>query len=153
MIRITRETDYGIVLLSFMAIAPREDVSTARDLASRACLSLPMASKILKALSRAGLLTSHRGAKGGYSLARKPENISVGEVIAALEGPIGITECASAPGQCHQEPVCPARHGWRRVSKQIRQFLEAIPLSDLYGEHGSLLHPAAPTTVEGAARM
>ena len=152
MIRITRETDYGIVLLSFMAVAPRKDVSTARDLAARACLSVPMASKILKALARAGLLISHRGAKGGYGLARAPEKISVGEVIAALEGPIGITECASAPGCCEQEPVCPARHGWRRVSNQVRQFLERIPLSDLYGEPGSLIQPPAPTTIGGAAR-
>ena len=152
MIRITRETDYGIVLLSFMAVAPREDVSTARDLAERACLSLPMASKILKALARAGLLVSQRGAKGGYGLAREPEKISVGDVIAALEGPIGITECASAPGCCDQEPVCPARHGWRRVSDQVRQFLEKIPLSDLYGDHGSLLQPDASPTAEGVAR-
>ena len=152
MIRITRETDYGIVLLSFMAALPQDEVSTARDLASRACLSLPMVSKILKALAREDLLTSQRGAKGGYGLAREPEKISVGDVIAAFEGPVGITECAAAPGRCEHEQGCPARRGWRRVSEQVRQFLERIPLSDLYSEHGSLLQTATPPTAEGAAR-
>jgi FeS assembly SUF system regulator len=153
MIRITRETDYGIVLLSFMAVMPPEEVVTARDLAARACLTLPMASKILKALARAGLLVSHRGAKGGYGLARRPEEISVADVIAALEGPIGMTECASEAGNCEQEPVCPARRGWRRVSRQMREFLERIPLSDLmYSEQTPLLQLAGPATVEGTTR-
>jgi len=151
MIRITRETDYGIVLLSFMAVVPPEEVATARDLAARACLTLPMASKILKAMARAGLLVSHRGAKGGYGLARRPEEISVGDVIAALEGPIGITECSTEEGTCEQEPVCPARGGWRRVSREMREFLERIPLSDLMvTEQAPLLKLGAPATVEGA---
>jgi FeS assembly SUF system regulator len=150
MIRITRETDYGIVLLSFMAVMPSDEVATARDLASRACLTLPMASKILKALARAGLLVSYRGAKGGYGLARRPDEISVGDVIAALEGPIGITECASEEGACEQEPVCPARGGWRRVSQQMREFLERIPLSELMvTEQAPLIQVGAPATVEG----
>jgi FeS assembly SUF system regulator len=150
MIRITRETDYGIVLLSFMAVMSPDEVATARDLATRACLTLPMASKILKALARAGLLVSHRGAKGGYGLARRPDEISVGDVIAAIEGPIGITECASEEGACEQEPVCPARGGWRRVSRQMREFLEKIPLSELMvNEQAPLIQVGASATVEG----
>ena len=94
MIRITRETDYGIVLLSRLASQPKEGIHTARDLATWAGLPYPMASKILKALARQGVLVSQRGARGGYSLAHRPEEISVGDVISALEGPFGITECA-----------------------------------------------------------
>jgi FeS assembly SUF system regulator len=130
-IRITRETDYGIVLLSKLAGGPADEVQTARDLSSWSGLPLPMVSKILKALARSGVLASHRGAKGGYSLARRPEEVSVGDVIRALEGPVGITECASSPGSCDQEPVCPIRCRWQEISGVVRHYLENIPLSHL----------------------
>ncbi len=131
MIRITRETDYGIVLLSHLASASKSGVLTARDLATWTGLPHPMVSKILKALARAGLLASRRGAKGGYTLARPPEEISLGDVIEALEGPIGITECASLPGSCEHEPVCPVRSRLQEISGAVREFLVRIPLSDL----------------------
>ena len=131
MIRMTKLTDYGIVLLSRLASQPNLETQTARDLATCAGLPYPMASKILKALARAGLLASQRGAKGGYSLAYQPEEISVGDVIEALEGPIGITECASSPGSCEHEPTCPVRARWQEISGAVRNFLEEIPLTDL----------------------
>ena len=94
MIRITKQTDYGIVLLTHLAANPERQY-TAPELAAEARLPLPMVSKILKLLARDGLLASHRGVKGGYSLARPAEEISMAEIIAALEGPIAITECVS----------------------------------------------------------
>ena len=131
MIRITRETDYGIVLLSRLASRSESGVLTARNLATSAGLPYPMVSKILKALARAGLLASRRGAKGGYTLAHPPEEISMGDVIEALEGPIGITECASLPGSCKLEPVCPVRSRLQEISGAMRELLVRIPLSDL----------------------
>jgi FeS assembly SUF system regulator len=131
MIRITRETDYGIVLLTLLAAGPSDGIHTARDLSGQASLPLPMVSKILKALARSGLLISHRGAKGGYSLARRPADVSVGDVIRALEGPVGITECASSPGSCEQESCCPIRSRWQEISGAVRQFLETIPITHL----------------------
>jgi FeS assembly SUF system regulator len=142
-IRITRETDYGIVLLSHLASGPNDRIQTARDLSSWAGLPLPMVSKILKGLARAGILVSHRGAKGGYSLARHPEDVSVGDVIRALEGPVGITECASTPGSCEQESVCPIRCRWQEISSAVREFLEKIPISHL-------LHSAPLPQIQGS---
>ena len=97
MIRITKQTDYGIVLLTHLAAHPDRHFN-APELAAEARLPLPMVSKILKLLAREGLLASHRGVKGGYSLARPAEEISMAEIIAALEGPIAITECVSVEG-------------------------------------------------------
>jgi len=131
MIRITRETDYGIVLLSHLAAGPSDRIHTARDLSGHAGLPLPMVSKILKALARSGLLVSHRGAKGGYSMARRPAEVSVGDVIRALEGPVGITECSSSPGSCEQESCCPVRSRWQEISGVVREFLETIPITHL----------------------
>ena len=131
MIRITRETDYGIVLLSHLSNGQAQQIHTARGLSTVAGLPLPMVSKILKALARSGLLVSHRGAKGGYSLARRPEDVSVGDVIGALEGPVGITECASSPGSCDQESTCPISSRWQEISETVREYLERIPITHL----------------------
>lgn len=131
MIRITKQTDYGIVLMTHLAEDP-ERRYPAPDLASEAGLPLPMVSKILKLLARDGLLDSHRGVKGGYALARSPEEITVDEIIAALEGPIAITECIEhAPGDCDHEAVCPTRGNWQKINQAIRQALERITLAEM----------------------
>jgi len=131
MIRITRQTDYGILLLSHLASRPIDEVHTAKDAARRSSIPLPMASKILKALAKPGLLASHRGVKGGYSLAVAADRISIADVIQALEGPIGITECSYNPGGCEQESSCPVRTNWQRISVAVRDALHRIPLSDM----------------------
>ena len=139
MIRITRQTDYGIVLLVYLASLPSDSILTARDAARECRLPVPMVSKILKTLAREGVLVSHRGVKGGYSLARKPVSITIGDIIGALEGPIGMTECSSSPGSCEQEPLCPVRINWQRISHAVRGALEMIPLSEMVGGERSPL--------------
>ena len=131
MIRITRQTDYGILLLSQMASRPLSEVHTAKHAAQQSSIPLPMASKILKALAKGGLLVSHRGVKGGYRLATAAEHISIGDVIEALEGPIGITECSSNPGTCEREGSCPVQTNWKRINVAMRDALDRIPLSDM----------------------
>lgn len=131
MIRITRETDYGIVLMTFMARNSGEPHSAAH-LAERHNLSLPMVSKILKALAKGGLLVSQRGVKGGYSLARKPQQISVVEIIDALEGPIAITECTHGePSECVHQDYCGVSNHWSRINDAIRKALENISLWEM----------------------
>jgi FeS assembly SUF system regulator len=131
MIRITRQTDYGILLLSHMANRPESEVHTAKNVAAHSKISFPMVSKILKALARAGFLVSQRGVNGGYRLATHASRISIGDVIEALEGPIGITECSAHPGVCEQEGHCPVQSNWQRISLAMRDALEKIPISEL----------------------
>jgi len=130
MIKITRQTDYGILILGFLAHRP-EAVHTARDVSAAVRLPLPMVSKILKILARERIVASHRGVKGGYSLARPAQRISVASVLRALEGPVGMTECSTLPGSCDQEPVCPVRVNWQRISHAVLDALEKIPLSEM----------------------
>lgn len=131
MLRITKTTDYGIILLTELAQEPDRVVATA-ELAGEANIPLPMASKILKALSRYGLLESRRGARGGYALARPPEETSVADIIAALEGPVALTECiALGPGGCEQEPVCPTRTNWKLINDAVLEALSAISLAEM----------------------
>ena len=130
MIRITKQTDYGIVLLTHLA-AQADRHLNAPELAAETQLPLPMVSKILKLLARDGLLTSHRGVKGGYSLSRPPGEISMAEIIASLEGPIAITECISVDSDCTHEALCPVRSNWQRINQAVRSALEGITLAEM----------------------
>jgi len=131
MIRLSRISDYGIVLMAHLAGFEDDQPHNAREIASEAGLPLPVVSKILKGLAREGLLVSHRGAKGGYGLARPPEQITADEMIEALEGPIGLTECAVHPGECAQESSCGVREPWQRINAVIRAALTGVTLADL----------------------
>ena len=131
MIRLSRLSDYGIVLMAQLAARAGGAPSNAREVAAEAHLPLPVVSKVLKALARRGLLVSHRGAKGGFSLARPPAEITAAEMIAALEGPIGLTECAAHPGQCVQEANCHVREPWQRINSVVRRALAEVTLADL----------------------
>jgi Rrf2 family protein len=76
-------------------------------------------------------VTALRGKKGGYLLSRRPGQISVADIIDAVDGPFGLTECSSRPGLCVQEPSCAVRGHWRRVSRAVRATLEAITLTQM----------------------
>jgi FeS assembly SUF system regulator len=130
-IRLSKLADYGIVMMTHMARGAGRQ-QTAPEIAAQSHLPLPMASKILKGLAHAGLLASHRGAKGGYSLARPAHRISVADVIVALEGPIALTACIEhGPGECDIEALCPARANWQRINRAIREALEGITLLEM----------------------
>lgn len=132
MIRVGKLTDYGLVLMSQIARRPQSDLHTARDLAQKCGLPLPTVSKILKTLLQSGLLASHRGIKGGYSLARGAEVISLAEIISALEGPLALTECSTdITGLCDLEPSCPIKDNQRIINRVVRGALEKVMLSDL----------------------
>ena len=132
MIRITKLSDYGIVLMTYFAAQRDGALYNARDLAEATHIQPPFVSKILKALARAGIVDSHRGSKGGYRLSRNAEEISVAEVISALEGPIAITECIDeSDAQCGLERLCPIRGNWQRINEAIRSALEEISLSEM----------------------
>jgi FeS assembly SUF system regulator len=129
MIRMTKQIDYGIVLLT--QLAGQGVPSTARELSAETRIPLPMVSKILKRLTREGFLSSHRGAKGGYRLARSPERVTLSQVIRAMAGEVGITECISAPGECQLEPTCRVRDNLSVVNRVVQRALERVSLVDM----------------------
>ena len=131
MIRLSRITDYGIVLLVKLAQSPGGEAQNARHLAAQSELPVPVVSKVLKTLAREGLLASQRGSKGGYALAHDAAEITVPDMITALEGPISLTECATHPGACLQESNCGVREPWQRINAVVHQALGKITLADL----------------------
>jgi len=136
MLRITRQSDYGIVLMTLFSRSETaaEDgaILSARDMSQETNLPLPTVSKILKALTRSGLLNSTRGVKGGYSLTRGMHEISVADIIEAIEGPIAMTDCVEETGRdCIIKDTCPCNENWQRVNTAVRNALSSIPLSEM----------------------
>jgi FeS assembly SUF system regulator len=129
--RLSKTTDYGIVLMAQLASAPDRTPQNARELAQSADLPVPMVSKVLKALAREGLLVSQRGSKGGYQLARLPEELSVSEMVRVLEGPVALTDCAIGPAHCSHESLCTVREPWQVISRAVEQALADVTLADL----------------------
>jgi FeS assembly SUF system regulator len=130
MLRVTKLTDYASLVLSAMATEP-DAVHSAAGLAERAALELPTVSKLLKLLAQAQLVQSFRGANGGYRLARAPAQIRLLDVLEAIEGPLGLTECSAHAGQCGIEHVCGLRANWRRINDVIAEALASVSLQDL----------------------
>lgn len=130
MLRISKLTDYGTVLLAHLA-ENQVTVCSATDVAQATGIAVPTVSKLLKSLARAELVTSTRGANGGYRLARPPQQISAADVIDALEGPVSITECSSSDSDCEHEGVCSVGGAWQRINVAIRRALQDVTLNDL----------------------
>jgi FeS assembly SUF system regulator len=126
-------TDYAILILAHLARSP--GTMTAHELARLSRVPLPTVSKLAKELSKAGLVISHRGRNGGYGLARTADQISVAEIVEALEGPIALTECArphvEGKADCEIEDTCLARASWDPVSRAIETALRGLPLSSI----------------------
>jgi FeS assembly SUF system regulator len=132
MVRLSKLTDYALVVMSCMARSSNQSSRTARDLSVELRLPLPTVSKLLKELLQSGLLVSHRGTKGGYSLTREPHEISLAEIIAAMEGPIALTECSTDTiGLCELEPCCAIKKNQQIISQAVRGVLDRLTLADL----------------------
>ena len=141
MLRMSKLTDYGTMVLAQLAANSR-GLTTAGQVADATHLGQPTVSKLLKSLVRAGLVSSARGAQGGYALARPAESISAAEIIDALEGPVALTECSSAGGCCDLESFCLVGSAWQRINRSIRLALQNVTLADLQHRREPLPPPS-----------
>jgi len=130
MFRITKLADYSLVVLSHFAMR-LNDVLSSCDIVSATNIPKPMASKILKLLTQNGLLKSIRGAKGGYVFCKKPDEVSVADVIRIFEGQIAVTECNSSENSCSLARSCNLRLPWKQVNKAVAEILGGVTLADL----------------------
>ena len=130
MICIAKLTDYGIVLLT--SFVREERAWSASELAETSTLPVTTVAKILKMLTKGGILQSQRGKLGGYSLTRAPKAISVAEILEAMEGPLCLTECSGRKGHsCALEDGCPVRTHWRRINEAVRRSLDELSLAEM----------------------
>jgi len=150
MIRLSRMADYGIVMMTQLATRPGLFV-TAPDVSLATGLPVPTVSKILKRLAQAGLLESQRGTKGGYALVRDAANVPMTEIIAAVDGPIALTDCTvTSDGSCDIEALCPTRTNWQKINHAVVEALSGITLADMTLPSPSFL-PTKPVPERRAA--
>ena len=129
MLRISKLTDYAILIM--VELARERELLSAQTLAERARVETPTASKVLKLLASTDLVESCRGPNGGYRVTRPATEISVAEVIAAIEGPIAMTECSVEEGLCTQEDRCDLRGNWQRISLAVSSALQGVSLAEM----------------------
>lgn len=134
MIKLSKLTDYSVVILAAMAQG-HGALMTASGLATASSLPEPTVAKVLKLLARGAVISSVRGANGGYVLERAPEEISIASVIVALEGPVVLTECVGSGGACCHEKTCSVRGQWDPVNEAMRIALENVSLAQMIVRH------------------
>ncbi|MEO5565128.1 MAG: SUF system Fe-S cluster assembly regulator [Luteimonas sp.] len=130
MLRVTRLTDYATVVLTVLAARP-DVVLSAVELAEAAGLEVPTVAKVLKPLAQAGLVDGFRGAGGGYRLSRDAADISLVEIVEAMEGPLGMTECSLHQSNCGIEHSCGVRANWRRINDVVAEALRGVTLAQM----------------------
>ncbi|MFC4314763.1 SUF system Fe-S cluster assembly regulator [Steroidobacter flavus] len=145
MLRISKLTDYGTVILARLAGQP-ERLWTAAEVAEATHIGLPTVSKLLKKLQRSGLVISTRGSHGGYQLAQPPGEITAARILDALEGPFAITECSGSHSTCGIESKCAVGHTWQKVNAAIRRALTDISLAELAGAPRGVTTTTVPLT-------
>ena len=142
MMRLSRLADFAVVLMTHVA-QHHERVHTASQAAVATQLPTPTVAKVLARLCRGGLLTSIRGVKGGYRLARPAAEISVGAIVSALDGPIALTQCIKlGPGRCEVEAVCPSRVGLLHINVAVHKALDDVSLADIAAPAPAFQTPA-----------
>ena len=151
MISLTRKTDYALLALTRLASQPGSVVS-AREIAAQYGVSLPLLMNVLKQLAGCGMVTSVRGAHGGYVLARPAEEITLAELIDAIEGPVRLAPCVNGTAErspldmCQGTVNCPIHLPLSRLQQRLEAFFEGITLDELVG--GEDRKPAAQQTQE-----
>lgn len=139
MLRVSKITDYGTVIMAHLAAHPQQ-VFAAAEIAESTGLPQPTVSKVLKLLTKGELLSSTRGATGGYGLSRPAKDISVADIVTVLEGPIAATECSAGPGKCAQESVCDIQGSWQKINHMIHHALDRMSLVELVSPSPFSIH-------------
>ncbi|MGB9867437.1 MAG: RrF2 family transcriptional regulator [Bacillota bacterium] len=137
---IRRETDYALRALVYMATRPSGTRVTSADLAAAEDVPPDFLQKLLRKCARAGLLKAHRGAQGGFSLARAPREITVLHVVEAVQGPVTFSKCLLGRDTCPRSSACPLRGRWEALGEEVSRFMMGTTLEDLAKEVRQLQH-------------
>ena len=131
MFRLSRAAEYGLRGLLYMAQQPIEKKSYVEEISKAQEVPKASLAKIFQSLSKKGYIKSYRGAEGGFSFTRPPEEINLLEAIEAIEGPIALNECLIHEGYCKREASCPIHDVWREAQEEFLRFLTTVSFADL----------------------
>lgn len=130
MIILSKLADYAVIIATHLGVEAERQM-TAAGLAKELKLPRATVAKVLKALAHAGIVTGARGAAGGYRLARPAATISIAELVAAIDGAIGLTQCTSHMPACERSDFCRTRPHWHRINQAVGTALGAVTLADM----------------------
>jgi Rrf2 family protein len=133
MLRFTKRADYGLMAIHYIAVQEDLGAVSAKRIAEEFAIPPELLAKILQQLARERLIVSQNGPRGGYVLARRPIEITVGQVVRALEGPINIVECLEEDSDCPQMARCNLRRPVQKIQAAISQLLDGMTLAELAG--------------------
>jgi FeS assembly SUF system regulator len=146
MLRLSKKADYALIAMKHLAHKDAGATSTcAREIAEQYDIPIELMAKVLQRLVRSGLLVSTQGTRGGYTLSRASESISVADVIEAIDGPFTVTACSSDKQACDQYGKCSVRGPLWQIRERIVQTLGMVSLADMAAEQESIF--AAPVAV------
>ena len=129
--KISTRGRYGTRMMLDLAAHHDQGPTPLREIAKRQDLSVKYLEQLIIPLKAAGYIRSFRGARGGYTLARKPDKISVGQIMKVLEGGLSLVDCVEDPKVCEREKNCPTRDIWLRMSERLMEELSSLTLSDV----------------------
>ena len=129
MLRLSKKADYALMAMKHLAI--KSSSTSAREIAEQYDIPIELMAKVLQRLARNGLLTSHQGTRGGYTLARSTESISVADIIQAIDGPLTVTACSTEDEQCEQFTKCNVRDPLWRIKDRILTALSTCSLAEI----------------------
>jgi Rrf2 family protein len=144
MLRLSKKADYALIAMKHLALRGDSGSSSAREIAGLYDIPIELMAKVLQRLVQRGLLASHQGTRGGYMLAHVPSQISVADVIQAIEGPVTVTACTTEEGQCEQFSKCNVRDPLFRVRERILAALGECTIAELAAD------PPAPVPTRPA---
>ena len=128
MLRLSKKAEYALMALKDLASRPEAEAASARDIAERYAIPVELMAKVLQRLARRRLLVSHHGTRGGYLLARPASQVSVADVIEAIDGPVTVTVCTRADDECDQYATCNIRDPLWRIRDQIVNALTSYTI-------------------------
>jgi Rrf2 family protein len=131
MLRLSKKADYALIAMKHLALRGDHSSSSAREIAELYNIPIELLAKILQRLVRGHLLLSQQGTRGGYQLARFPGQISIADVIQAIDGPVTVTACSTEEGQCEQYSKCNVRDPLWRVRERILSALGECTIAEL----------------------
>src|SRR4051812_3690703 len=131
MLRLSKKADYALIAMKHLTLHSDRGAASAREIAEQYDIPIELMAKVLQRLVRGGLLASHQGTRGGYQLARIPAQISVADVIQAIDGPVAVTACSAEEAQCEQFSKCNVRDPLWRVRERILSALGECTIAEL----------------------
>lgn len=129
--RVSTKGRYGLRTLVDIALHQNKGAVTLNDIAKRQEISVKYLWQVINPLKTSGLLSVTRGAKGGYALARRPDEIDMLEVVSTLEGPLSLVECLISEDACDRIDTCVARSVWMEVNQTVAKALKGITLAEV----------------------